>query len=65
VVRKLHPEQFEWLSWGRIRSTDRLSGSDRLYRAAEGEEKLADVLEAWAEEARAFAAESAEYHLYK
>lgn len=65
VVRKLHPEQFEWISWGHIRSIDRLSGSDRLFRAAEGEEQLSAVLESWEEEARAFAKESAAYHLYK
>ena len=64
VVRKLHPDQFEWVSWGRIRSIDRLSGSDLLYRAAEGELPLDDVLAQWEEQARAFAAESAAYHLY-
>lgn len=64
AVRRLHPGRFEWIHWGRIRSLDRLSGSDRLYRAAEGELPLAEVLAGWEEEARAFAAEAAAYHLY-
>ncbi|MBP2017504.1 uncharacterized protein YbbC (DUF1343 family) [Symbiobacterium terraclitae] len=65
AVRRLHPGKFEWVSWGRIRSLDRLSGSDLLYRAAEGELPLEDVLARWEEESRRFAAESAAYHLYR
>lgn len=64
VVRRLHPHQFEWGRWGSVRSLDRLSGSDRLYRAAEGELPLAEVLAGWDQEARAFAEETLAYRLY-
>nr|WP_242654568.1 DUF1343 domain-containing protein [Symbiobacterium thermophilum] len=64
VVRRLHPKHFEWVMWGSTRWLDRLSGSDRLYRAAEGELPLGQVLSAWAEEARSFAEEAAAYRLY-
>lgn len=64
VVRRLHPHQFEWVRWGSVRSLDRLSGSDRLYRAAEGELPLAEVLAGWDQEARAFAEETLAYRLY-
>jgi Protein of unknown function (DUF1343). len=65
VVRRLHPGEFQWVSWDGTRTVDRLSGSDLLYRAVEGELALEAVLAQWEEEARRFAAESAAYHLYK
>jgi uncharacterized protein YbbC (DUF1343 family) len=65
VVRRIHPDQFQWTTWDGTRSIDRLTGSDRLSRALDAGQPVTDVLAAWADEARAFAAEAQAYQLYR
>lgn len=66
VCRRLHPEQFRWVSYGvnLLRPIDRLTGSDRLAKALEAGEPVEAVLAEWELEAARFAAEAKEYWLY-
>lgn len=67
VCNRLHPDRFEWISFGLnlLRPVDRLSGSDRLSRAIDAGEAIGPVLTEWEAEAGAFWAEAAAYHLYR
>lgn len=67
VCKRIHPDQFEWVSYGLnlMRPIDRLSGSGRLARAIDAGEPLAPLLAEWEAEAAAFREEAKAYHLYK
>lgn len=67
VCRQLHPDSFQWVSWGTGQrpAIDLLAGSDRLRERIDAGQPVASLLEAWAAEAEAFAAESQAYHLYR
>lgn len=66
VCMRLHPDQFQWLTWGQDqkRTIDRITGSDRLGKALDAGEPIAAVLTEWENQAQAFAEASRPYHLY-
>ncbi|HEX2079956.1 MAG TPA: DUF1343 domain-containing protein [Longimicrobium sp.] len=59
LIRRLHPQHFEW----RVSHFDRLAGTDRLRQALE-RGTLPALLRAWEDEARAFDARRRPYLLY-
>ena len=61
AVYAAHPGDFQW----RAQHADRLAGSDRMRRAVEaGDDAVAALLRAYADESRRFEAEARPYRLY-
>ncbi|HEY3366853.1 MAG TPA: DUF1343 domain-containing protein [Symbiobacteriaceae bacterium] len=67
VCKRLHADQFQWVTWGtdRLRTIDRITGSDRLGKVLDAGEPVAAVLAEWEVAARAFAGETEEFRLYR
>jgi uncharacterized protein YbbC (DUF1343 family) len=64
VVRRLHPDQFEWVKGSTRHWIDLVTGSSRLREAIDGLASIEPVLAEWRAEAAAFQAEVAPFLLY-